>query len=362
MGSAQEAVLYGGPTSERRSGTRAVTPSRPVPPERVPLVVEALRTIVPLEGLTDEEYTWLATHGKEQFAASGALIFRGGAPADQLNFILKGEVHVRRTQSGPLALFIGRSGQMTGKLPFSRMKAYGGDSSAVGEVWGLNIHESLFPAMLEAIPSMAQRSVNVLLDRVREVTRMEQQAEKLSALGKLAANLAHELNNPASAAQRSAATMLNELRQYGDHRYELGALCIGPEYSQRLRAWVDKTRTRIKLYQAALSSNASSLELADREDAIYKWLAAHDVADAWNIAPTLAENGVPIDDLEDFAAEFPDRVIAPAFRSFASALRVMRITETIEASTDRIFDQLRPTAYADQRLWLRAEPGVDRVA
>jgi len=58
--------------------------------------------------------------------------------------------------------------------------------------------------MMAAIPSMTQRVVSTLLDRVREVTRIEQQAEKLGALGKLAGNLAHELSNPASAA-RSAA-------------------------------------------------------------------------------------------------------------------------------------------------------------
>ncbi len=67
--------------------------------------------------------------------------------------------------------------------------------------------------MLAAIPSMAQSCVSLLLDRVREITRMEQQAEKLSALGKLTANLANELNNPASAAQRSAASLFRELRE-----------------------------------------------------------------------------------------------------------------------------------------------------
>ena len=137
------------------------------------------------------------------------------APVTHLNFILYGEIHVRRHHTGPMMLFIARTGQMTGKLPFSRMKGYGGDGYTIGPVWVLDIHESLFPAMLTAIPSMAQRCVSVLLDRVREVTRMEQQAEKLAALGKLAANLAHELNNPASAAQRSAAALFAELRQYG---------------------------------------------------------------------------------------------------------------------------------------------------
>jgi signal transduction histidine kinase len=93
---------------------------------------------------------------------------------------------------------------MTGLLPFSRMKGYGGQGFAASPVWALFLHKSLFPAMLQAIPSMGQRVVSTLLDRVREVTRMEQQAEKLNALGKLAGNLAHELNNPASAAQRAA--------------------------------------------------------------------------------------------------------------------------------------------------------------
>ena len=329
-----------------------VSPSRPVTPERVPLVVEALRTIVPLEGLTDAEYTWLATHGEEQHAEPGTVIFREGEPADKLNFILEGEIHVRRINSGPLALFIGRSGQMTGKLPFSRMKGYGGHSTAVGEVWGLNVHESLFPAMLQAIPSMAQRSVNVLLDRVREVTRMEQQAEKLSALGKLAANLAHELNNPASAAQRSAATLLGELRQYGDHRYELGALCVGPEFAGKLREWVEKSRARMAAYLTEVQpEERSPLAQADREETIYKWLSAHHVEDAWKIAPTLAETNVPLSDLQGFAADFPEEVIAPAFRSFASALRVARITETIVASTDRIFDlisAIKDYSYMDQ--------------
>ncbi len=254
---------------------RVFTPAVPTP---VPVIVEALRTITPLQGLTDEEYTWLAVHGKERCAEPGAIIFREDEPAENLNFILKGEIHVHRRNAGPLALFIGRSGQMTGKPPYSRMKNYGGESSAVGDCWVLDIHESLFPAMLAAIPTMGQRSVNVLLDRVREVTRMEQQAEKLSALGKLAANLAHELNNPASAAQRSAASLFSELRQYGEHRYSLGALCLSPEYDKLLRSWVEKTRRKVVEY--AQMPPDSPLGQSDREEQVYKWLTAHNVPDA----------------------------------------------------------------------------------
>ena len=139
-----------------------------------------------------------------------------------MTILLKGEVYVRREHGGPAALFIGRSGQITGLFPFSRMKAYGGLGYTSAPTWVLEFDRSLFPEMLKAIPALTERVVGILLDRVREITRMEQQSEKLNALGKLAGNLAHELNNPASAAQRSAAGILEELRVYGHERFNLG--------------------------------------------------------------------------------------------------------------------------------------------
>ena len=71
---------------------------------------------------------------------------------------------------------------------------------------------------------------------------MEQQAEKLDALGKLAANLAHELNNPASAAQRSASSLFSELRQYGDQKYRMGNLCLPDSITSKYRSWVVNVR------------------------------------------------------------------------------------------------------------------------
>src|SRR5665213_4326219 len=183
----------------------AVTsPATPTPAEEI---AEALQRIGPLQGLPLEDRLWLARHGQEFVANAGDVLFEEGAPAANMILILKGEVHVRRQHGSPMALFIGRAGQMTGVLPFSRMKTYGGQGFAISPVWALLIPKTLFPEMLQAIPSLAQRVVSTLLDRVREVTRIEQQAEKLNALGKLAGNLAHELNNPASAAQSAAASL-----------------------------------------------------------------------------------------------------------------------------------------------------------
>jgi signal transduction histidine kinase len=326
-----------------------MVPERPTP---VCEIVEALRTIVPLAGLTDDEYRWLAEHSTERRGEAGAAIFYEAEPANSMVIVIKGEIHVRRRTSGPIALFIGRAGQITGKLPFSRMKNWGGDGYTTGSVWVLDIDEKLFPEMLTAIPSMGQRCVSVLLDRVREVTRMEQQSEKLASLGKLAANLAHELNNPASAAQRSAASLIGELRDYGDRKYKLGAMCFSTQTAEKLQNWIETMRAEVAEYLSREPAEEQEpLAVADREIKVTEWLELHKVPEVWKIAPQIAETRIPLHYLDQFAEQFPDEVLGPTMATFASSLRVERMTETIVNSTVRIFDlisAIKDYSYMDQ--------------
>src|SRR5258708_9238858 len=131
--------------------------------------------------------------------------------------------------------------------------------------------------MLAAIPSMAQRCVSILLDRVREVTRIEQQSEKLTALGKLAANLAHELNNPASAAQRSAASLFGELREYGALKYRLGNLCLSEEEIAGDRAWGQNAPARMSAFSRHSHAPQTPLAVTDIEAALHSWPEAHTI-------------------------------------------------------------------------------------
>lgn len=317
---------------------------QPADPGRLEEIVAALQKVAPLQGLTNAECRWLAEHGSEIFLENGIVVFREGEPAVKMSILLQGEIHVRREHGGPASLFIGRSGQITGLLPFSRMKAYGGLGYTSAPTWALQIDRSLFPAMLEAIPSMAARCVSILLDRVREVTRLEQQSEKLTALGKLAGNLAHELNNPASAAQRGAAGILEELRIYGHESFNLGRLCLEAAQMETIRSWEAGIRDGARETVAETDTPA-------REEEIANWLRRHEVEESWHIAPALAEHGVRAGQLDPLSACLEPASIAVVLSQFTSSLRAERIAKAMLHSTARIFDligAIKDYSYMDQ--------------
>ncbi len=311
-----------------------VAPATPTPPEEI---AEAIDNIGPLHGLPFEDRLWLARHGQEYIANPGDILFEEGAPAEHMVLILKGEIHVRRQHGGPMTLFIGRTGQMTGLLPFSRMKGYGGQGFAVSPVWTLLIHRSVFPEMLAAIPSMAQRVVSSLLDRVREVTRIEQQAEKLAALGQLAGNLSHELNNPASAAQRAAATLLSALRANRSNRIKLITLRLTEEQMEKVVAWEEKIFSRSgETLDPPAETNA--LGFIGREESLRAWLNGVGCGDAWEVAAQMAEQSVTTADLDDLHEFLNPSECCVVLQFFARYLRSARAAETIVNSTARIFD------------------------
>src|SRR5580658_3687441 len=240
--------------------------------ERIPAIVEALRTIDDLKGLTDEECTWLATHGTERFSNDGDSIFSQGTPPHHLMFILSGEVLVHRHSSSPVSVLIGQTGRITGKTPFSCIKAWSADGRSSGKTWILELHDSHFPELLNAIPSMTQRIVRVLLDRNREYTRAEEQIGKLAALNRLAANLAHELNNPASAAKSAATHLLSASESNQEHaRYRIG-MALGTD--DKLNAyldWLSKLRSAVAHFRQTASENAS-VGSTSLEDSLMDWL------------------------------------------------------------------------------------------
>ncbi|MGB6973488.1 MAG: ATP-binding protein [Terracidiphilus sp.] len=311
----------------------APTVAPPTSPTPALEIAAAIERVGPLQGLPLEDCLWIAQNGEEIVADAGTILFEEGAPADRMILILKGEIHVRRQHGGPMELFIGRAGQMTGLLPFSRMKSYGGQGFAVTPVWAILLHKSLFPQMLAAVPSMTQRVVSTLLDRVREVTRIEQQAEKLSALGKLSGNLAHELNNPASAAKRAASSLVTEMRANRESRFKLFQIHLNPEKIRALQDWEQRVMSR-----TTQNAPEHTGELIAREEQMRQWLTELPCENAWDVAAQLAEQGVSVADLKQLGSVLAPHESSVSLQYFVRYLRATRSIDALLNATDRIFD------------------------
>jgi signal transduction histidine kinase len=192
--------------------------------------------------------------------------------------------------------------------------------------------------------------VHLLVDRVREFTRADEQGAKLVALGKLAANLAHELNNPASAAQRASGALSENFHSECEAKYRLGHLCRSAAELDAYCAWMKRALDSIDAETDA-STAATSLTASDREDEILRWMEARTIPNAWTMAPTLAEAGLPIEMLDALEAAVSAGVLPYAVADFAGVVRNKRAASTIAGSTARIFDivdAMKGYSYMDQ--------------
>ena len=138
---------------------------------------------------------------------------RQGDPADTMFVILEGQFQWRGEFSGETFVLHAKPGDVTGVLPFSRMKQFTVTGRALTDGRILRFPASLFPELVQKMPELTTRLVGLMSDRIREATRFEQQRDRLASLGKLSAGLAHELNNPASAAKRATSQLRDILKK-----------------------------------------------------------------------------------------------------------------------------------------------------
>lgn len=305
--------------------------------------IEELSAITVFSDLPAAGLEWLAGEMEAFELQPGAILVRAGEPADRLVVLFRGEIHAER---GDGRVYVMHAGQVTGLLPYSRLTHYPSTAYAVMESRGARLHKTHFTEMLQRMPELNQRLVSVLADRIRETTIADQQREKLMALGKISAGLAHELNNPAAAVRRATGNLrqnLASLRAAALHLDKRGLPQSARVFLARLDCdWKERAGERSAL---------DTLERSEREEEFAGWLEGKALPNAWAIASALVDAGCERGTLEEVAREIPPEFLADAFTRLTASFTISRLIEELESGAGRISELVRAVkeySYMDQ--------------
>jgi signal transduction histidine kinase len=294
--------------------------------------------------LPDDQLDWFISQSQELHLKAGETYSRQGDPANAMFVVLEGLLQGRGELGGETFIFNLEPGDVTGVLPFSRMKQFTVSGRAEIDSRALRFPSSLFPDLIQKMPELTKRLVGLMADRIREATRMEQQRDRLAGLGKLSAGLAHELNNPASAATRAASQLRGILQKIRDASQELGRRNLTPEQKAEIA----------KIENSVAASNdppPDALTISDLEDRLDSLLRSHGQEDLWQLAADLAHKNVKPEILEHVFSILDAPTARAALVRIAAWIEILNLLHEIESATTRISDLVRAIkeyTYMDQ--------------
>jgi signal transduction histidine kinase len=294
--------------------------------------------------LPDDQIAWFLSQSEEIRLSAGETYVRQGDPADWMFVILDGQFQWRGEFGGETVVLSGKPGDVTGVLPFSRMKQFVVTGRAVTEGKILRFPSSLFPELMQKMPELTKRLVGLLSDRIRETTRIEQQRDRLASLGKLSAGLAHELNNPASAAKRASGQLRTVLKKIKDASHELGQRDLTPAQKSE----IDKMEASFTQEDVV---PPDALTISDLEDQIDSLFRSHGQDDLWMLAAALARRNIRPEVLESLFENLGPETARAALVRIAASVEVANLLHEIESSTSRISDlvhAIKEYTYMDQ--------------
>ncbi len=275
-----------------------------------------------------EELEWLLAHGTLEHYEPGHLIAKNGEPVDALYILLSGRVTHYMEQGGHWRKALDwHAGEVSGQLPYSRMITAPGNSIVEEPSEAFRLGREHLPQLPVACPHVTAVFVHGMVDRARAFKTNDLQVEKLASLGKLAAGLAHELNNPASAATRSAHLITAAVDELDTAARALGAVGL----DAKEMALVDRVRTRCSDTPTGV---LTPLERADREDTIARWLAQHDVDESF--ATPLAETDASPELLDELAAGLSGEKLGATLRWLAAGCTLRGLSRDIERAASRV--------------------------
>lgn len=241
--------------------------------------IERLRVVPYFAELPENLLAEVAEGATEIEVAEGATIITEGDPADAAYVVIEGELEVTKSSEGrQVVLSRVGPGEVQGEMALLQDAPRGASVTAVTPARLLEIPADSFRELLDD-PSFVLSMLTTVVRRLRATEAALRHEERMAALGKMAAQLMHELNNPAAALGRSVAAL-------GEVYERLGS--VVPSLGPGADAVVPRPET---------APPTSAVDRAEREEEVETWLRSHSVHEPWRLAAPLVQNGWGVDDL-----------------------------------------------------------------
>ncbi len=300
----------------------------------MPELAELLRQVPVFVDLPQDQIDWFLSQAHEVRLKAGDLYGKQGDPADAMTVLLEGDFQWRGELSGEPVVLDLKPGEVTGVLPFSRMKNYTLSGRALTDGRVLKFPVAQFPALVQKMPELTSRLVGLMSDRIRYATRFEQQRDRLAALGKLSAGLAHELNNPASAAKRASSHLREMLKRIRDASHELGRR----DLTATEKAEIEKLEASLMQSDSPPPNPLAASELEDQIDAL---LRSHGQNDLWQLSSDLARRNFKPANVDHLFEMLDGDTARAALVRISTLAEITGLLNEIESSTSRISDLVK---------------------
>jgi signal transduction histidine kinase len=293
----------------------------------------ALLRHVPLFAeLSEEDLAWVGDAGEALELSRGDLLAAEGESGDAMFVVISGQLEVVKqshTTEVPLALL--GSGEIVGEMAIFEAQPRMASVRATAPTRVIRIGRDVVLDLVGTRPSATLSMLRTVMGRLRGTEAMLREREKLAALGTLSAGLAHELNNPAAAVQRSAALLRDSLDSWSNATSELGAVVDDRAHAEMLSALAAEVARH-----AATRTPLDPLDASDQTWDIETFLDERGVADAGQLAPILVSGGWDRTHLDRIEAEFPAEALGRVVRWVAAGTSVRALVDEVSTGAGRI--------------------------